>query len=124
MTNYAKGLYSTASNSYLRLLSSSSSIDSPLDNPATQSEFYMMVIKKIPAQWRTFGIMLDIEHGNLEGILRDERNCQDCFLVVYQIGKREFGERFTWRKILKILEDIGEKTLCKTLHKKLTSEPL
>ena len=122
MTNYAKGLYSTASNPYLRLISSSSSMDSPLDNPATQSEFYMMVIKKIPAQWRMFGIMLDIEHGNLEGILRDERTCQDCFLVVYQIGKREFGERFTWRKILKILEDIGEKTLCKALHKKLTLE--
>ena len=88
-------VYYTASTSRRTLLSSSSSYASSFDSPPldsvvpTQSDFYIMVILKIPAKWKTFGIMLSIDIERLEGILRDKRNSEDSFIEVYRIGKKD-----------------------------------
>ena len=70
-----------------------------------------MVILKIPANWKKFGIMLDIDIEKLESILLDKRSPEDCFLEVYRIGKMKLGQQFTWRRVLDILHDLDENSL-------------
>ena len=78
-----------------------------------------MVILKIPAKWKTFGIMLDIDIARLEGILFDKRSSEDSFLEVYRIGKMELDQQFTWKRVLDILKDLNENSLRNDIQKSL-----
>ena len=70
-----------------------------------------MVIMKIPAKWKVFGIMLDIDIERLDEILLDKRSPRDCFFEVYRIGKMKLGQQFTWKRVLDILRDLDENSL-------------
>ena len=122
-------VYYTASTSRRTLLSSSSSYTSSFDSPPldsvvpTQSDFYKMVISKIPAKWKTFGVMLDIDIARLDGILLDKKSSEDCFLEVYRIGKMELDQQFTWRRVLDILHDLKENSLRNKIQDSLVEVP-
>ena len=78
-----------------------------------------MVIFKIPAKWKTFGTMLGIDIERLEGIHLDKKSPEDCFLDVYRIGKMEFDQKFTWRRVLDILHVLKENRLRKEIQDSL-----
>ena len=81
-----------------------------------------MVILKIPAKWKTFGIMLNIDIERLEGILHDKKNSEDCFLEVYRIGKMELDQKFTWKRVLDILHNLKENSLRNKIQDSLVED--
>ena len=83
-----------------------------LSSPPAQDNFYVMVIKEIPAEWKIFGVLVKIPSGTLEGISRDNSGrVEECFLEVYSKWKNGQTQEFTWRTVLNVLKDMGQKSL-------------
>ena len=66
--------------------------------------------------------MLGIDIERLEGIHLDKKSPEDCFLEVYRIGKMEFDQKFTWRRVLDILHVLKENRLRKEIQDSLVKE--
>lgn len=89
-----------------------------LDSAPAQWKFYKMVVKEIPAKWHTFGVMLDINSGTLDGI--DDRNPENCFLKVFSIWQSKEPRPFTWSTALDVLHDMDENRLFKKINKQMS----
>ena len=91
-----------------------------MSSPPTEDNFYVMVIKEIPAEWEIFGILVKIPSGTLEGISRDKRDrAEECFLAVYSTWRNGQTHKFTWRTVLNVLKDMGQIRLKEDIEKKL-----
>ena len=92
----------------------------PLDSAPKQSQFFTMVIKRIPAKWHTFGVNLDIDLAILDGF--NKPNHEGCFMEVYKTWKSNAKRPFTWRTVLTVLKDMDEKSLMHEIEHLLDNE--
>ena len=90
------------------------------EDPPLQRDFYKMVIIKIPARWKEFGVYLDIEIDILTKVEKEHTaDLQAQFLEVYRIWKSQTPSPFTWKTVIDVLGDMKEKTLIKRIKEHL-----
>ena len=122
--------YNTLNNTFLlpvftaSATSDNTSLPSPLqtqpEDPPLQRDFYKMVIMKIPARWKEFGVFLDIEIDILTKVEREHMTDLEAqFLEVYRIWKSQTPSPFTWKTVIDVLGDMKENRLVKEIKKHL-----
>ena len=91
-----------------------------LSSAPTQDNFYVMVIKEIPAKWEIFGFLVNISHETLQEINHDNSNqAKKCFLAVYSTWKNGQTQKFTWRTVLNVLKHMEQIRLKEEIERKL-----
>ena len=86
-----------------------------LSSAPTQDNFYVMVIKEIPAEWEIFGFLVNIPHETLKEINQDNSNQA----AVYSTWKNGQTQEFTWRTVLNVLKDMEQIRLKEEIERKL-----
>ena len=97
------------------------SLDSPLDDPPTQSDFMEYIVDEIPDKWRHFGVRLNIKLSKLNAIALSGRTPDMCFIEVYDIWKTEMTIPFTWRTAVETLDKLKQKSLSIKVSQKILS---
>ena len=100
------------------------SLDSPLDDPPTQSDFMEYIVNEIPDKWRNFGVRLNIELSKLNVISLSGKSPDMCFFEVYDIWKTEMTAPFTWRTAVETLDKLNQKRLSIKVSQKILEKCL
>ena len=101
-------------------LTASSTVEEILSSAPAQDDFYVMVIKEIPADWEIFGVLVNIPHGTRKEISHDNsKQAKKCFLAVYSIWKNGQTQEFTWRTVLNVLTHMEQESLKEKIKRKL-----
>ena len=101
----------------------SQSLGSPtLENSPSQSLFMLYIINEIPAEWRLFGVHLNIKFNQLQAIPAVDKSHEICFLEVYSIWEREMEKPFTWQTAVDVLGILKHKRLQRNVIQKLAGQ--
>ena len=101
-------------------LTASNTTEEILSTAPTEENFFKMVIKEIPAEWETFGVLVKISSGTLQEISHNNSNqARKCFRAVYSAWRNGQTQEFTWRTVLNVLKDMGQIRLKEEIERKL-----
>ena len=80
------------------------------DDIPNRAIFFKHVVRKIPDKWWEFGVVLSdiISNGELRAIDRNKKP-EQCFIDIFHLCISQ--PHFTWKTVLKALQDMGENTL-------------
>ena len=73
----------------------------------------------IPHKWKQVAIQLELSRGERKAIEKDEDECFDRFVAVFEHWKQSSCQSFTWKTLVEALKSpsVGEQSLAEQLQK-------